>query len=445
MDLQMTSSSFHPRSSFLKEAIGRGFFHQCTDLEALDQACLEKNFTFYIGFDATAKSLHVGNLTQIMIARLAQKNGLRPLILMGGGTTKIGDPSGKSELRQILSDEEINQNIQSIKEIFSRFLTFGDEKNNAQMVNNDQWLSTLNYISFLRDYGRYFSINRMLTFDSIKLRLDREQPLSFIEFNYVVFQSYDFLELFRQKNCRLQIGGSDQWGNIVSGVDLVRRVLNTPVFGLTTPLITTASGAKMGKTAQGAVWLREDLLSPYDYWQFWRNTDDQDVKRFLKLFTDINMDEIEKICDSSANLNDAKKILADAATTLVHGAEKTNDAHRTATNLFELDQDISSVQVTGRDKQTGHIQIASTLPIIELDKNELADGKSILDLFVMLEFCKSKGEARRLIEGKGARMNDVPIEDPSYLITLKDIASNGLLKLSIGRKRHALIYVEISK
>lgn len=441
----MTSSLPHPKSPFLKDAIERGFFHQCTDLEALDQLCLKENLTFYIGFDATAKSLHVGNLTQIMIARLAQKHGLKPLILMGGGTTKIGDPSGKSELRQILSDDEISQNIQSIKEIFSLFLTFGEEKNDAQMLNNDQWLSGLNYISFLRDYGKYFSINRMLTFDSIKLRLEREQPLSFIEFNYMVFQSYDFLELFRKNNCRLQIGGSDQWGNIVSGVDLVRRALNIPVFGLTTPLITTASGTKMGKTAQGAIWLREDLLSPYDYWQFWRNTDDQDVQRFLKFFTNISIEEIERICAPSANLNDAKKILADAATTLVHGRDKTQQAHTTAASLFEHDQDISDIQILGRNPNTRDIQVASTLPIIELDGAELLQGKPILDLFVMLDLCKSKGEARRLIDGKGARMNDGIILDPSYLVTSKDIASNGLLKLSVGKKRHALIYVETLK
>ncbi|MBS0185232.1 MAG: tyrosine--tRNA ligase [Proteobacteria bacterium] len=436
-------SSFMPHSAFLQEALMRGFIHQCTDFEALDKSCQIPGFTFYVGFDATAKSLHVGNLVQIMLARLAQRNGLRPLILMGGGTTKIGDPSGKTELRQMLSEQDIYKNIENIKEIFSNFLIFGSHKNEAKMVNNDDWLSALKFIDFLRDYGRFFSVNRMLTFDSIKLRLEREQPLSFIEFNYMIFQSYDFLELYKRETCRLQIGGSDQWGNIVSGVDFVRRVENIPVFGLTTPLITTSSGAKMGKTAQGAVWLKEDLLSPYDYWQFWRNTEDQDVEKFLKLFTDLPLAEISNICASHRSLNEAKKILADQATELVHGSQKMQAAHATAESLFESEKDISSIEVLERDPKTGKIKINSTLPCLEITSSDL-EKKTILDLFIDLALCKSKSEVRRLIEGKGVRLNDAVIEDEAYRIDSKDFFKNGLLKLSVGKKRHGLVYMQLS-
>ncbi len=439
-------SPFSPQSPFLREAMMRGFIHQCTDFEALDENCQTPNFTFYVGFDATAKSLHVGNLVQIMLARLAQRHGLRPLILMGGGTTKIGDPSGKTELRQMLSEEDIRQNIDNIKEIFSQFLTFGFHENQAKIVNNDDWLSSLKFIDFLRDYGRHFSVNRMLTFDSIKLRLDREQPLSFIEFNYIIFQSYDFLELFKREGCRLQIGGSDQWGNIVSGVDFVRRVENSSVFGLTTSLITTSSGAKMGKTAQGAVWLREDLLSPYDYWQFWRNTEDQDVEKFLKLFTDLPLEEISRICGSEKSLpersrNEAKKILADKATELVHGSQKMQAARTTAESLFEVSEDVSKIEVIGRDSETLKIKIKSTLPVIEISASDLTE-KTILDFFIDLGLCKSKGEVRRLIEGKGVRLNDAVIEDETYRIKSQDFSENGLLKLSVGKKRHGLVYKE---
>ncbi len=433
--------SFTPKSSFLREAMMRGFIHQCTDFEALDAACQTPNFTFYVGFDATAKSLHVGNLVQIMFARLAQRQGLRPLILMGGGTTKIGDPSGKTELRKILSDDNIRENIENIKEIFSLFLTFGSQKNQAKMVNNDDWLSSLKFIDFLRDYGRHFSVNRMLTFDSIKLRLEREQPLSFIEFNYMIFQSYDFLELFKRQECRLQLGGSDQWGNIVSGVDFVRRVENASVFGLTAPLITTASGAKMGKTAQGAVWLREDLLSPYDYWQFWRNTEDQDVEKFLKLFTDLPLEEISRICEPQMSLNEAKKILANYATELVHGSQKMQDARHTAESLFESSEDVSKIEIIGRDAETGLININSTLPSIEIVSSDL-EHKTILDFFVEVGLCKSKGEVRRLIDGKGVRLNDDIIEDETYRLSSQDFSANGLLKLSVGKKRHGLVYKE---
>lgn len=436
----MMTESINLQSSFLSEASARGFIHQCTDMEALDTTLRDSRMTFYIGFDATAKSLQVGNLVQIMIARLAQRHGLRPLILMGGGTTKIGDPSGKTELRKILSDEEIQHNIDSIQEIFKNFLNFGCQDNQAEMRNNETWLAPLKFIPFLRDYGRYFSINRMLTFDSIRLRLEREQPLSFIEFNYMIFQAYDFLELLRKDQCMLQIGGSDQWGNIVSGVDLVRRIENKVVFGLTTPLITTASGIKMGKTAQGAIWLSEALLSPYEYWQFWRNTEDADVEKFLKLFTDLPLEEIYRLCADLACLNDAKKVLADEATALVHGVEKMQKAHSTAVGLFETKIDLSEIQILERDSETGKIRIESTLPVLEIKEEDLKE-KTILDFFIESGMGASKGEIRRLIEGKGARLNDNPIEDPFYRLSRQDFTPHGLLKLSTGKKRHTLLYL----
>lgn len=432
--------AYIPTSCFLKEALDRGFIYQSTNLTELDALCLQKNTSFYVGFDATAKSLHVGSLVPIMFARLAQKHGLRPIILMGGGTTKIGDPSGKTELRQLLTDEKIQENLESIKEIFSRYIHFGKDPGEALYVNNADWLESLNYIEFLRDYGRYFTINRMLTMEAVKGRLDREQPLTFIEFNYMIFQAYDFLHLFQKEKCFIQVGGADQWGNIIMGIDLIHKALGKQAYGITFPLLTTSSGTKMGKTAQGAVWLKEEQLAPFEYWQFWRNTEDADVERFLKLFTDLPLEEIKKICQKSGEgLNTAKKILADEATRLAHGAAAVDHARKTAEILFESPQDIAHIVVVGRDA-AGIIQTQPSLPVVEISSQEALQGISIIDLLVKSGLAPSKGEARRLIQGKGARLNDVPIEAESLLILSKDFSDNNLIKLSSGKKRHILIY-----
>lgn len=432
--------TYVPTSPFLKEAIGRGFLYQCTDLEGLDRLCLKENVTFYVGFDATAKSLHVGNLVPIMFARLAQKHGLRPIILMGGGTTKIGDPSGKTELRQLLNDTQIQENLESIQEIFSRYIKFGKAPGEALYVNNDDWLKSLNYIEFLRDYGKYFTINRMLTMESVKGRLEREQPLSFIEFNYMILQAYDFLHLYQKEHCLAEVGGADQWGNIIMGIDLVHKALGKQTYGMTFPLITTSSGAKMGKTAQGAVWLKEDLLPTFDYWQFWRNTEDADVKRFLHLFTDLSLSDIEKCTqESGESLNEAKKILADEATRLAHGPQAVEQARKTAEALFELPQDVAHITILGRDT-SGILQTSPSLPVFEVPSSEISKGVSIIDLFVISGLASSKGEARRLIQGKGARLNDKVIDADTYAVTSKDFTSAGIVKLSSGKKRHILIY-----
>ena len=410
------------KSDFLNELTSRGYVHQCTDEAALDHLAKTERITGYIGFDCTAASLHVGNLLGIMMLRKLQQTGHRPIVLIGGGTTKVGDPSGKDEARKLLSDAEIAANIAGIQSVFHNFVSFGDGPNDALLINNADWLDTLNYIDFLRDYGRHFSVNRMLTYDSVKLRLEREQPLSFIEFNYMVLQAYDFVELYRRSGCRLQMGGSDQWGNIVGGIELGRRTDRAELFGLTTALLTTASGAKMGKTAAGAVWLNPDMLSPYDYWQFWRNTEDGDVTRFLKLFTELPLDEIAKLAKlEGAELNEAKKILATEATALVHGREAADRAAETARATFEEGQ------------------FAQNLPTFEVPRAELEKGLGVLSANVHVGFVKSTGEARRQITGGGLKVNDETVTDERRLLTLADLTQEGVIKLSLGKKRHALI------
>jgi tyrosyl-tRNA synthetase len=406
------------KSGFLQLLTERGYIHQCTDLHTLDEKAAQSPITGYIGFDATADSLHIGSLVQIMLLRRMQQTGHKPVVLMGGGTTKVGDPSGKDTTRQLLTDEQINGNITSIKTIFSNFLSFGAGKQDAVMVNNAEWLDTLGYIPFLREVGRHFTINRMLTFDSVKLRLDREQPLTFLEFNYMIMQGYDFVELQKRFGCSLQMGGSDQWGNIVNGVELGRRMRDAELFGLTTPLITTSSGAKMGKTAAGAIWLKPDRLTPYDYWQFWRNTEDADVARFLKLFTDLPMDEIariEKLRD--AEINEAKKILAFEATKLAHGEAAATNAAETARATFE-----------GGGK-------GSDLPTFEFKK---AESPAVIDVIVAVGFAASRGEAKRLIEQGGLKLNDQPVTSLTATITSGDLDDTGVARLSVGKKRHAL-------
>ena len=405
------------RSEFLQAAQARGFIHQITDPEGLDARLASgKQMVAYIGFDATADSLHVGHLFQIMTLRLFQRCGHRPLALMGGGTTKIGDPSGKDEARKLLSEADISANVASIKRSFDNYLDFGDGK--ALMVDNAEWLDKLLYIPLLRDIGRHFSVNRMLTMDSVKLRLERDQPLSFLEFNYMILQSYDFVELAKRYDCAMQMGGSDQWGNIVMGVELGRRVAEKQLFGLTTPLLTTASGAKMGKTAAGAVWLSAQRLSVYDYYQYWRNTEDADVIRFMKLFTDLPLDEIEKLAKlQGAEINEAKKILAFETTKLCHGEAAATEAAETARRAFEEGQS------------------AEGLPTVEIPKAELAAGIGVLDLFVRAGLVASKGEARRLVQGKGAKIDDAIVESDTLVVKL----DGGTVKLTAGKKRHALV------
>lgn len=407
------------KSDFLQTLSERGHLHQCTDLQALDVKAKAGTITAYIGFDATADSLHVGNLASMMMLRRLQQTGHQPIVLMGGGTTKVGDPSGKDETRQLLSDEKIASNIASIKTIFGNFLSFGNGPRDAVMVNNADWLESLGYISFLREVGRHFTINRMLTFDSVKLRLEREQPLTFLEFNYMIMQGYDFVELSKRHGCTLQMGGSDQWGNIVNGVELGRRMRDAELFGLTTPLIATASGVKMGKTVSGAVWLRADRLTPYDYWQFWRNTDDADVGRFLRLFTDLPLDEItrlEKLRD--AEINEAKKILAFEATKMAHGETAALSAAETARTTFEG---------TGK---------GDNLPVFEFPKGT---EPSVIDALVALKFVASKGEAKRLVEQGGVKLNDHPVVSLTASITERDLDSDGIARLSAGKKRHGLV------
>jgi tyrosyl-tRNA synthetase len=408
-------------TSFLDEATARGFVFQCTDIEALRAAMQTDPIAAYIGFDCTADSLHVGSLVQIMILRLLQKHGHKPVVLLGGGTTRIGDPSGKDESRQLLTDEVIAANMAGIQRCFTPFLRFGEGPSHAMLANNADWLDTLGYIPLLREVGVHFTINRMLGFDSVKLRLDREQPLTFLEFNYMILQSYDFRELSRRHGVTLQIGGSDQWGNIVSGMELTRRTDAKAVFGLTTPLITTASGGKMGKTAQGAIWLTADRLSAYDYWQFWRNTEDGDVGRFLRLFTDLPLTEISRLeALGGAEINEAKKILATEATSLAHGAAQATLAAETARQAFEQGE------------------AAATLPSMTVAAADLQAGIPAFRLFVLAGLSTSNAEARRLIRGGGAKVNDVAVTEEAQLIAA-DQLRDGAIKLSAGRKQHRLV------
>ena len=411
------------KSEFIKDISDRGYMHQCTDLDALDKLCKSQSIAAYIGFDCTADSLHVGSLTQIMMLRKLQKCGHKPIVLMGGGTTKIGDPSGKDSARPLLSNEDINSNLKSIKSIFEKYLYFGNKQTDAIMIDNSDWLDKLDLIPFLRDYGKHFSINRLLGMESVKLRLEREQPLSFLEFNYAILQAYDFLELNRKFNCQLQMGGSDQWGNIVTGIDLTRRIQKVEVYGLTSPLITTSSGAKMGKTASGAVWLNEGKLSSWEFWQFWRNTEDKDVIKFLKLFTELPLNEIDKLGElKGAKINDAKIVLANEVTKLCHGEKASIQAFNTAKDTFEKGK------------------LGNELPKynITLSKD---NNVSLIDALCKSELCKSKGEARRLIKGGGARINDVSYLEENYLINKNDFDKSGSIKISSGKKNHAVLYI----
>ncbi len=417
--------NFTPNSGFLKMMKDRGYIHQCTDLEALDQKLSKNVVAAYIGFDCTATSLHVGSLVQIMMLRNLQKNGHKPIVLMGGGTTRIGDPTGRDETRKMLTDEDINTNMDGIRTIFEKYLTFGDGPTDAVMVNNADWLEKLSYIDFLRDMGPHFTINRMLTFDSVKLRLEREQPMTFLEFNYMILQAYDYLELGRKYDCSLQMGGSDQWGNIINGVELNRRVDRNEVYGLTTPLVTLANGQKMGKSMSGAVWLNDDMLSSYEFWQFWRNTADGDVGRFLRLFTELPLAEIERLESlEGSEINEAKKILANAATGLCHGAAAAQNASEIARQAFEQKS------------------LSADLPTVQVAKTDLETGIQVSDLYVTAGLTQSKGEARRLIKQGGAKINDEKISDGELLITLAQLNSEGTIKLSAGKKKHVLIKPE---
>ncbi|WP_436355444.1 tyrosine--tRNA ligase [Brevundimonas sp. CEF1] len=415
----MTDQAF--KSDFLKTLQSRGYIHQVTHPVELDDAASNGIVTAYIGFDATAPSLHVGSLIQIMMLRRLQQAGHKPVVLMGGGTTKVGDPTGKDASRPQLTDETIQANIASIKTVFEKFLTFGDGPSDAVMVDNDEWLSKFGYVEFLRDYGTHFTVNRMLSFDSVKLRLEREQPMTFLEFNYMLMQSVDFLELNRSLNVTLQMGGSDQWGNITSGVDLVRRVDQKASFGLTTPLLTTASGGKMGKTAQGAVWLNAEQLSPYDYWQFWRNAEDADVGRFMRLFTDLPLDQIALFeAMEGAGINEAKKALADAATSMLHGSDAALAARAAAEAAFEKGQ------------------LSADLPTVELPRDEVI-GAMIAAVLTKAGLSASNGEARRLAQGGGLRLNDEAIADGARLIEASDVNADGVLKLAAGKKKIVLV------
>ena len=402
-------------NKFLKEFKDRGFLYQCTSEYELSKLLDKEKINAYIGFDCTAESLHVGSLLQIMCLRLLQKHGHRPIVLLGGGTTRIGDPSGKDKTRTMLSEEEIEQNIKNIEKILKKFLDIENPKTKPVFVNNYSWLKNLNYISFLRDIGKHFTINKMLSFDSVKTRLEREQSLSYMEFNYMILQAYDFLELNRKKNCVLQMGGSDQWGNIVNGVDLIKRHSNKQAYGLTTPLITLASGAKMGKTESGAVWLDKKFLSPYEYWQFWRNIDDRDVLKFLKIFTDINIDEIEKIKEN--NINELKILLANKATEMLHGKQEAKNSEETAKQTFAGNS------------------LGDNLPSISLDEEKLRNKITIIDLIVLSKLETSKSEIRRLIKGNGVKVNNQVISNEKLIIT-KDLFQDNLIKLSLGKKRH---------
>jgi len=412
--------AYHPKSEFLTTIIERGFLADCTDLQGLDAALTAGTVPAYIGYDATAASLHVGHLLNIMLLRWFQRAGGQPITLMGGGTTKVGDPSFRADERPLLNPAQIDANIAGMQGVFARYLSYGDGASDALMLNNAEWLDGLNYLDFLRDIGRHFSINRMLSFESVKSRLDREQSLSFLEFNYMILQAYDFLELNRRHGCLLQMGGSDQWGNIVNGIDLTRRVINTEIFGLTTPLLTTSDGRKMGKSQGGAVWLSSELLSPYDFWQFWRNTTDADVGRFLKLYTELPVEECDRLgALGGAEINAAKVRLANEVTTLLHGADAAAAAEATAREVFE---------------QGG---AGGDLPVLELTAAEAAEGISITQAFVRAGLAASGKEARRLIEGGGAKLDDETVTDPGAMLDAGELSAPR--KLSAGRKRHAIV------
>ncbi len=411
------------KNAFLTEMQSRGYLNQCTDLVKLEDICNKKQISAYIGFDCTASSLHVGSLLQIMVLKLLQKHGHRPIILLGGGTTLIGDPSGKDKTRKILDKKEIRKNIKNIKNVFKKILDFKNKKTKPIFVDNYNWLSKLNYIDFLRNIGSHFTINKMLTFDSVKLRLEREQSLSYMEFNYMILQSYDFYQLFKNKNCILQIGGSDQWGNIVSGVDLIRKILKKDSYGLTTPLITLASGAKMGKTEKGAIWLNKELFSSYDYWQFWRNTDDRDVKNFLNFFTEIETKKINKLLQDNTNINKLKIILANETTKILHGKDAASKAEKTAKETFETG---------GAGKE---------LPEIKLKAEDLKKGINILDLLSSTKILSSKSEVRRAIKNLAIKIDNKTVTDDKKIITLNDFNKEKSLKVSFGKKKHFLLKI----
>ncbi|MCF6232055.1 MAG: tyrosine--tRNA ligase [Rhodobacteraceae bacterium] len=412
--------TFHPKSEFLHEITTRGFLADCTDLQALDQRMSKGSVTGYIGFDLTATSLHIGNLVQIMLLRWMQKTGHRPITLMGGGTTKVGDPSGKDEMRKILTVDQINHNADGIRKVFSRFISYGDGATDSPLVNNAEWLDKLGYIDFLRDIGKHFTINRLLAFESIKSRLEREQALSFIEFNYMLLQAYDYLELHRRFDCILQMGGSDQWGNIVSGTDLIRRVDAGEAYGLTTPLVTRADGKKMGKSAEGAVWLNDDMMSPYEFWQWWRNINDADTGKFLKMFTELPVDECDRLgALEGSEINEAKIRLANEVTGLLHGHKAAQAAEATAREVFEKGG------------------VGDDLPTLTLTRDDLGDGISVVQLIVRSGLAKSGKDAKRLIAENGARLDDAPLTNAGLMIDAGALASP--IKLSAGKKRHALV------
>jgi tyrosyl-tRNA synthetase len=415
--------TYHPKSDFMAVMMQRGFLADCTDYQGLDEALATGVVPGYIGFDATAKSLHVGSLIQIMMLRWLQKTGHRPIVLMGGGTTKVGDPSFRAEERPLLTPAQIDDNISGIRQVFGNYVSFGTGARDALMVNNAEWLDQLNYLDFLRDIGRHFSVNRMLSFESVKSRIDREQSLSFLEFNYMILQAYDFLELNRRYGCRLQMGGSDQWGNIVNGIDLTRRVLSVEIFGLTSPLLTTADGKKMGKSQSGAIWLNADMLSPYEFWQFWRNTDDADVGRFLKLYTELPVDDCDRLgALKGAEINEAKVVLANEVTALAHGKAAAAAAEATARQVFEAGG------------------VGDDLPALHLCTAEVAGGIALSQLFVRAGLAKSGKDAKRLIAEGGARVDDVVAADAGRMIQAADLAAP--LKLTAGRKRHALVILD---
>lgn len=424
----MTDIDFSPKSDFLKVLIERGYVHQCSDFGGLDDLASKGEVVCYVGYDCTAPSLHIGSLISIMMLRWLQDSGNKPIVLMGGGTTRVGDPSGKDESRQMLTIDAIEANKNTIKDVFSKLLTFGDDKTNAVMVDNAEWLTALNYIDMLRDIGRHFSVNRMMAMDSVRMRLEREQELSFIEFNYMILQSYDYVELARRYGCNLQMGGSDQWGNIVNGIDLGRRMGTHQLYALTCPLLTTASGAKMGKTASGAIWLNEDMLGAYDYWQYWRNTEDADVERFLKLFTMLPLDEIAKLADlKGAEINEAKKVLATEATALLHGRNAAETAAATAQKTFEQGA------------------LATGLPTVEISGQEFDSGLGLLAAFVKAGLTQSNGDSRRQLKGGGLRINDQVVSDDKLILDQQHVTEEGVIKLSVGKKKHVLLRPQSSK
>ena len=411
------------KNSFLSEMTSRGFLNQCTDLDNLDKLSKEKPIKAYIGFDSTAPSLHVGSLMQIMVLRLLQRYGHQPIVLLGGGTTLIGDPSGKDSTRKILKHKDIKKNISSIKKIFEKLLPSKNRKIKPIFVDNYNWLGKLKYIDFLRDVGKHFTINKMLTFDSVKLRLDREQSLSYMEFNYMILQAYDFYQLFKEHKCILQMGGADQWGNIVNGVELIRRILQKESFGLTTPLITLSSGAKMGKTEKGAVWLDKKMFSPYDYWQFWRNTSDEDVKKFLKYFTEIEVDKLSNRIDNEKDINKLKILLANEATSIMHGSKAAKDSEQTAKTTFV---------------QGG---IGKNIPEKKISKDSISKGINIIDLIFQNNLSNSKSEARRILKNKGIKINDKVIDDDKKIVGINEFEGKDYIKLSVGKKTHLKVTI----